>query len=81
MWRQAALIRLFLFSVIKDTYLELDYYQIFVRDLQDICNETELEKLGDVITPDRGDKTVDLGNIKECLLPETMKELKRISNE
>lgn len=78
MWRQAALIRLFLFSIIKDTYLKLDYYQIFVKDLQDICNETELEELRDVMTLNRGDKTVNLENIKECLLPETREELKRI---
>lgn len=80
MWRQAALIRLFLFSIIKDTCLILDNYQVFIRDLRDVCNEREIRKLQDVIELDREDKRVNIEDrgIKDCLLPETREKLKKI---
>ncbi len=48
-WRQAALIRVFLFSVIKDTYLRLPAYQMNAVELLELCSEDEREQVRAII--------------------------------
>ena len=80
MWRQAVLIRLFLFSVIKDTYFQLDYYRVFVRDLLETCSKEETKKLCEVIDMKKECETVNIKDrtIKSCLQLTTLEKLKKL---
>lgn len=48
MWRQAALIRLFLFSILQDTYLKLPKYILSIREFMTLCTCKEKERIREI---------------------------------
>lgn len=66
MWRQAALIRIFLFSVLRKSYLPLPKYCCTVKELWMECKEAERERICQVF--DDSKRIVSLDEVRERLL-------------
>lgn len=70
-WRQAALIRIFLFSILQDTYLRLPSYQLLAEDLLKLCSDSEKTEVERILQENRAD-SICINSIQERLLEEGM---------